>query len=379
MRGSQWEAVHLAAGSPTPLDVNSLDTLAQQVGYIAGQANWLERVENYSPWNDVFSCEQQETELVIDVPFENRYLFMIYAIGYNRVVDDNLKRINPIAHPYWNWMRCSRIAYKGVRFIGHRASLGNSIRTADYTLARFSLGFANYPWSFYEDSQINSSIGEEIYRNTYYEFQPTTQFLTAEGGANVLVKPYVSNAFAPGSLSATGTTFKAPFGTPCSQILYKLHWKWVPFDYIFKDFIPVNLYECMEKVNFDPFIVGDSMPQGTVRFGQPEIRTYCSPIRTTQFPEILCDITINLTYFNPLRKFIGPSETKTDPGQLQVSGTAPAVRGHNLVPRREDGLWEPATRLRLSTLGIPLPPEEPTIYNQLFKYANLFSAFIKPT
>lgn len=367
-RGVQWEQRHAAAGAPPAL-TGDLATLAQQVGYVSGQANWLERIETYSPWNDVFRIEQQETELVVDVPWENRYLFLVYCVGYNYVDGNRLRRVNPVQHPYWTWMRCSQVAYKGLSPNGTKTYLGVGAGVANYKLARFSLGFAAYPWRFYEDSQINSSLGQEIFRNVYYEFQPTTQFLSAEGGAATLWKPYADD----GTIAPSAQGFKASMGTPCSQILYKLHWKWVPFDYVFKDFVPTNIYNLMGSVNVNDFYAG-SMPQGTVRFDQPEIKTYCSPIRAGQFPEILCDITFNLAYFNPTRKFIGTSETPVDPNQVQVSGNAPAIRGHNLVPRRQDNLWEPATRKPTPGVG---PAPAPTLYNQMFAYKDIIQAFIK--
>lgn len=387
VRGQQWEERHRLAGAPPAL-TGDLSTLAQQVGYLPGQANWLERVENYSPWNDVFSMEQQESELVVDVPFDNRYLFLIYCLGYNRVEGTQLKRINPLPHPYWTWMRCARVAYKGVRFDGTKVYTNGGPTdpgTAKYRLARFSLGFAAYPWRFYEDAQINSALGHEIYRNTYYEFQPTTQMLAAEGGAAILKKPFnKSGRYAP----AIKNSFRAPFGTPMNQIRYKLHWKWVPFDYIFKDFIPVNFMSIMNTVNEFTFIGGGMVP-GTVRFEQPEIKTYVSPIRGgpsySTWPtlsEILCDVTVNFTYFDPPRKFLNPGEVQEFSGQVNApaGSNAGAVRGHNLVPRRDDNLWEPATRPPLATTDNPDPATGiPANGNQLFRYANHYLPFIKPT
>lgn len=356
------------------LDAPQGASLEALVGYKAGTKQWHERVENYSPWNDVFSMQQQEAELVVDVPFENRYLFLIYCLGYNYVGADNkLHRINPIVHPYWNWMRCARVAHKGIRFEGKRifTNGGGNAGVAQYKLARFSLGFANYPWRFYEDSQIDHpETGQEIYRNTYYEFAPTTQFLSAEGGANTLFFPYDS----AGNPTANGSSFRASMGTPVNQLRFKLHWKWVPYDFVFKGFVPINLINAMGYLNQASFLNDPNMVQGTLRIDAPEIVTFVSPIRTGSTPELLCDITLNLVYFNPTPFFIAAEADRVSPSQVvPANAFAAVVRGHNLVPDRYTGLWKPSTRKNAA--GVV---EQPSLYNQMLQYTDLYKIFQKP-
>ncbi|MBX9623843.1 MAG: hypothetical protein K2X82_08505, partial [Gemmataceae bacterium] len=322
---------------------------------------WRERVANYSPWNDVFSVEQHESTLVIDVPYENRYLFLPYVLGVAWVDEttNRLKRINPIVHPYWSWMRANRISHVGVRYEGGKtfvAGLPNSPGTARYKLARFTIAFTGYPWQFYEDAEILRPE-EEVYRNTYVSMTPSSQFLAAEGGKGILKYAYDNSGTGGPAGGAAGQSFRAPFGTIVSQIAYEFTWKWVPYEYIAVGFIPANLYAAQNKLN-DALFLGQ-FARGTIRFDPPAIRIYPSPVRTAGVSSLLCDVTMRLAYFDPPRGI-----ADGQPGR--------SVRGHNLMPWRENNLWYPAGRP--DAAGTVTPASEP-----LFSYTDLNKVFVRPT
>lgn len=287
---------------------------------------WRERVENYSPYNDVFSVQQQETSLTVDIPFNNRYLFVVHALGTAWVEDERIRRINPIRHPYWNWMRTARIAYKGVRFEGRKIFTqipGVNNGVAEYKLARFTVGFANYPWEFVEDDDMPDDPAFEFIRNTWLEEVPSYQFLAAEGGGSVLKYAYTDTGG-----PKVGQPFRAQMGTIASQIRYVLHWKWVPVDYIYKGYIPTNIYKSMGKLNND--VVFTDFAKGTLLVEPPKITKFVTPVRYGSGIPYFCDIDINLTYFDP------PQGVTTGPGA--------AWRGHNLAPYRFDNKWYPVCR-----------------------------------
>lgn len=341
---------------------NSLETIDYRSGPVYGR--WLERVQNYSPWNDVFSMEQQETSLVIDVPFENRYYFVPYCLGFSWVDGARLRRLNPIQHPYWSWMRAARVAHVGVKYTGSKVyttahGRGSQFGSARYKLARFTIAFANYPWDFYEDKEI-ATPADEWKRNVIWEQQPTAQMLAAEGGAATLKFAYT----APGGPPA-GTSFRAQMGTAVGQIKYVLTWKWVPYDYAFFKRIPTNLYNAVMKLNATTAF-GD-FPAGTLLFDPPEITNYVYPVRTRDRVALMCDIKVPFTYMNPPRG-ITDSAFGGDPRIARQ-------RGHNLAPYRNNNLWYPALRAS----GAPTFDSDGNLQNGLFPFHDWSNMFTRPT
>jgi hypothetical protein len=356
------------------------------------QMGWLERVANYSPWNDVFSIESQETSLVIDIPFENRYLFIPWALGY-AWVDGNgfLNRINPIQHPYYPWMRAARIAHIGVRYCGSKLftqdwdavgnTAGNSTATtgtARYKLARFTIGFANYPWNFIEDSElVGSAAGAEWCRNTYWQENPTAQMLAAEGGASTLGYPVslpntwnADHLYYPaatiGPPPQPGNNFRAAFGTVVPQIRYVLHWKWVPYDYLYSNRIPANLMASVMKLNLGTAF--GCFPEGTLLFEPPKITKYVFPIRTAGLVSYLCDVELPFVYMDPPQ---GLTNASTSVGY--------GIRGHNLTPNRGDNLWYPSYRSVGTDPVTKMPIYGTDIYSTgLFSYTAWQNMFVQP-
>lgn len=321
----------------------------------AAQLRWRERVANYSPWNDVFQMDTQETQLVVDVPFENRYLFVPWVIGYSWVEGGRVHRINPIRHPYWTWMRAARISHIGVRYTGSKVYMSSGAKakgavadaggilagaisavtgmagqwndtatfgSARYKLARFTINFTNYPWDFKEDSDI-STAADEWKRNTYWQETPTSQMLAAEGGAATLKFCY-TDAGGP----TVGQTFRANLGTVVPQIRYTLNWMWVPYDYLFVGRIPTNVFAATSKLNSSTAF--GSFPKGTLLFEPPVIEKFVYPVRTARYVSYMCNVRLPMIYMDPPRG-VG-------------SGDGAAVRGHNLMPWRVNNLWYPATR-----------------------------------
>jgi len=319
---------------------NAPGNLGVNLKYLnASYFRWLERVANYSPWNDVFSMEEQKTSLVVDIPFENRYLFIPWCLGFAWVDGGRLKRINPIRHPWWQWMRACRVEHQGVRYFGNKVYLSGSyypssggvsnasnetagIGVANYKLARFKIDFANYPWDFLEDNEVG--VADEWQRNVYWSESPTAQMLAAEGGAATL-KFRTNDA---GGEPANGQPFRAAFGTIVPQIKYTLNWMWVPFDFVAPLQLPANLYTAIFKCN-DAESFG-TFPKGTLLFEPPVIEKYVYPIRTLRYVSYMANIKIPFTYMDPERGI--------------TEGAKGAVRGHNLMPSRINNKWYPATR-----------------------------------
>lgn len=333
---------------------------------------WLEKVANYSPWNDVFSMEQQETSLTIDIPFDNRYYFVPACLGFAYVEGGRIKRINPIRHPYWSWMRAARVAHVGVRYEGTKAffseaGVSSKVGVARYRLARFTVAFANYPWEFLEDDEIETA-GDEWRRNVYWEEEPTAQMLAAEGGSSTLKYAYDTSSLGGPSGDAN---FRAQIGTPVGQIRYILNWKWVPYDYVYFNRIPTNLYNAIMKLNsteaFAENGVGTGFPAGTLLFDPPQIAKYVYPIRTRDRVAMFCDIKIPMTYMNPPRGVT--SET------FQNEARISRQRGHNLAPHRENNLWYPAVRSR----ALRSFDSDGNLTPGLFRHHDWTKLFQKPT
>lgn len=318
----------------------------------ASVLRWVERVGNYSPWNDVFSVQQQESALVVDVAFANRYLFLASVLGFSWVDGTRLRRVNPKPHPYWTWMRAARLGHAGVRYSGFKTVTSAGV-SARYTHARFTIGFANFPMTFLEDSEV-ATAADEYKRNVVWAEQPASQFLAAEGGAATLAYSY------PATMGvANDTAFRAPFGTVLSQIRYVASWKWVPYDYVFKGRIPANIYAALNKVN-DAAVLGESQfVKGTMLFDGVKITRYPAPLRFAGGPSVLCDIDLAHLYFDPDRGITG--------------GAGSEWRGHNLMPYRVDNKFYPAARRDAAGHF-----QVPTDTNQLFAYTDQTKIWQKP-
>jgi hypothetical protein len=358
---------------------NGLSNLVIPGSQTQAFANWHERVGDYSPWDDVFSVTEQETSLVVDVPFAQRYLFMAYAVGFSYVDPGmNLRRVNPLAHPYYPWLRVARCSCKGVRFRGkgfvqrnpYAPGISAALGSATYQIARFNLGFTNYPWRFLEDGAIAGPQYEYL-RNTWVEEDPTSQFLAAEGGAAQMwyADDYTSSGGPKGGTNTTtASSFRAPFGTIVSQIRYVLHWRWVPYNYAFYSMIPTNLYTAMNKLNQGWFL--DNFYPGTCLFEPPKIKKYVAPLQFVGGPAYYCDIDVPFVYFNP------------PPGVTSPAQPGYGIRGHNLVPFRGNNLWYPATRAQAASQnGGPLvvPPSTAIAQYGLFPYTDESQIFMPAT
>lgn len=319
-----------------------------------GVEGWRERIENYSPWTDAFSVSEHGAQLVVDIPFENRYLFLGRMLGYSYMSDDRIKRVNPLKHPYWTWLRAHRVALQGVRYDGGKAfSPFSPNGVAKYRLARFTVEFVNYPFPFMEDSEITDPANE-YQRNVSWTEQPGSQILAAEGGRGLL---YYAN---PAGMGLAGTpAFRAPFGQVVNSIRYELVWKWVPYDYLFVGRIPAGIYKCLNRVNITQF--DGQFEAGTLLLDSVKITKYPAPLRVVAGPALLCDVTLSVLFFDPPRGI--------------TAGTGSTIRGHNLIPFRENHNWYPAVRVPSSFAGGPLPA--PIGSNQLFDYMDFGRIFRK--
>lgn len=258
---------------------------------------WSEKVDNLSPGLDAISVDSSSSTAQIEVPWSQRSAIMFRVLGYSYVQGTHLKRVLPLVHPFWEFMRCRRVARaQGVRHSGDGpqmpVDLGPSFDRpyyANYDKIRLDLVYETLPFAFKTDAEVTHEYERYCYVRTepgydsYFVDGDTFKYDSIGQFAGL---PNGVNAF------ATGRNYPVAVG----QVLCT--WYDVPLDYVQYQGIYKNIAFAIGKIN-SVAIFG--YPKFTLLCDTPQIELRPNPLP----PEITTDVTYlaNITfrfhYFDP--------------------------------------------------------------------------------
>ena len=317
---------------------------------------YREETRSISPWSEAFSNAVSSSQVVVDVPFEYRSSALSTFLGYSYRQGNLLKRVMPLAHPYWEFLRCRKIlSCQGIKWRGHKPkepyvipNVGAAFprpHFAEYDFYRMTLQFESCPFRFRDDGLPNTGF-KEYDRFTYARSEPGYTSLFIEGGLADGAYRFDGNLPAP---VAHKPAFTSGRNIPLSRPRILVTWYDVPLEFITR---PNDLYKAHYPRLFAPVgHVNDRAFMGfsrnTLLYDLPivEIRPNPLPVSISSEPSFLCDITFVMHYFNPEPKGYvtgGPPPTPYVPPDPDFSDR-PLSYGHNLVPYQPNRKWYPAS------------------------------------
>lgn len=270
--------------------------------YRSRENNGVYREEpgDHSPWCDAFSSDTSVTQLVATFPFEHRSNVLSRWLGYARVDQNKLKRVLPVAHPYFEFMRCRKVLnVQGVKWTGTKPAdpvdLGPAFPRppyAEYDQLRMTFGFETLPFKLLTDAEIT------------YEYERFVWVRTEPGFTSLFIEGGVSDQsfqFDAGLAPNGAPSF--PVGKnvflPMPRVLmtwYDVPLEWVSFNTQVGYYN--NIYAGLNRVNDDAFF---GYPKNTLLMDTPHIDIRPNPlppfISTT--PQFLLNITLVFHYFQP--------------------------------------------------------------------------------
>lgn len=352
-----------AFGVPTPnkrrdlLDVNSYPPNSTKLfkppdDNTVAPAIYVEHVQSRAPYTDNVSMDNSVFQLVVKIPWELRSQCISRYMGYQYVEGTKLKRVLPLAHPFFEFARCRRVL--NIQGIGPRGTaprepgnLGDDIpedqfprpHYAEYDYALITLQFETMPFDFKTDSQIT----EESERNVFRRIEPGYDSLYIEGGTGDKGTFKFDTAYkildnvTPDNPSPDG---KVSFhnGRTVPLQVAKLVWTWydVPWEFVTNSTgKPTNIMNCVGKVNDATFW---GFPAYTLLCDVPQIDLRPNPIPPfiSTNASFLANIQFTFHYFEP-----------TNLGTYQTVPGGPALtvpqRGHNMAIWRFTRKWYPCS------------------------------------
>lgn len=284
-----------------------------------------EKIDNLSPWNGHISNENSTETLVVEFPYSQKSSALARCLGYSYVSGTKLKRVLPIAHPFWEFMRCRRVSpIMGVSPLGdgpqEPEDLGENFPrpyVTNYWKLRATLHFETPPFQFKTDA----SVTEEYERYTYVRTEPGYESLFVDGD---------TFRFDGGILADTTNgninSFPAGRNIPLSVAQVLVTWYDVPLEFITKDDIYKNINFGIGKLNSEAIF---GYPANTLLMDVPEIQLRPNPLPPfiSEDLSFLANITFRFHYFEPT-----------------PLGTGVTVNlGHNMAIFRGDRKWYPCS------------------------------------
>lgn len=344
---SPWPTLPLQPGQIALIPPNSdrLILPPSQSG-TGGKGIYVQRVENISPETGAFSIRASHDEAVVDVPWSQRSNAMSRFLGYQYVEGTKLRRINPLAHGFYEFLRCRTITnVKGVvpRNDGARSpeQVGTDAPTVptaafprpfygEYLRCRMTLGFETVPFTFKSDADTI----EEYERHCWVRPEIGFQALHIDGDTFAFDEGLVSTV--TGSLSKA-KAFPNGRSIPISVGRILITWYDVPLEFLTNVAGRyANFDKVLNHVNRYPFL---GYPSGTLLCDLPHIdlRPNPLPVSVSATPSFLADVNLTLHYINPLP--LGDGVAAIDDADLADHSS----RGHNMAIWKGDRKWYPAS------------------------------------
>lgn len=305
---------------------------------------YKERTANYSPYTDHISMDQSVTQLVAEFPWELRSNMISRWLGYQYKDGTKLKRVLPVAHPYFEFMRCRRVLnIRGMKWRGEvprsPVDLGPAFprpKFADYDKVEVAFQFETMPFTYKTDEQIT----HEHERYVYKRMEPGYETIYIEGGTGD------TGAFKFDTISgysgSDNPSAKVAFhnGRTVPLQVARVLWTWydVPLEFItdangkYTNFMGVSGSPTkpggIGRINDAAF---GGFPAYTLLCDVPQIdlRPNPIPVNITTTASYLANITFTFHYFEP------------PPDQLG-SGVSTNL-GHNMAMWRFDRKWYPVS------------------------------------
>lgn len=289
------------------------------------QDDFLEVIDNHSPGSLHMSNDVQEATILGWVRANKVRSCIRWHVGFASADPGSpfrLRRENPQYHPDEPQLRAYDVSVTQAvpqanvdleNFQPKRESdFVTGFFTGNYKWALVTVRYRNFMYRFREDEEIPDSTVEYL-RNCWVQSEPHVEALTVTGGQSML-KFAETGPNGP----AIGTPFPAPIAMLLSKKRLTIQWYGVPWEYLSDDadiFTPTKFDRIIGKVNADEFM-GRYEP-GTL-LAEPyryTPSTWAVPPQDANDPLRKVDIFLPMLFFDPPR-----------------GGTAPTVRGHNLMP-----------------------------------------------
>jgi hypothetical protein len=292
---------------------------------------YSEKVADHSPGIDAISTEASSFTLQVDVPYSQRSAAVSRFLGYQYVDGSTLKRVLPIAHPFWEFSRCRRITQaQGIQIAGDGpktpVDLGPAYprpHFARYKTYRLNLQFETPPFAYKTDAEVT----EEYQRYCYIRQEPGYQSLAIDGA--------MFN-FDAGFLAEIGDgrnpAFTSGLNIPLSVAQVLCTWYDVPLEFVKYQERYSNIQFCIGKLNATTFL---GYAPSTLLMDTPtiELRPNPCPTYISTNVSMLANITFRWHYFEPLPLGQGVSTNL----------------GHNMAFYRGDKKWYPASLINSTT------------------------------
>lgn len=313
---------------------------------------YIEKTGSVAPYTDNFSIDNSVAQLVVKVPWELRSQCISRYMGYQYVEGTSLKRVLPLAHPFFEFMRCRRVL--NIQGLGWRGTephepqdLGAGVDAAqfprphyaEYDYALITLQFETLPFDFKLDTQIT----EEYDRNVFRRIEPGYDSLYIEGGTG----DKGTFKFDTGYAILDNVTADNP--SPAGKVSFhngrtvplqvaKLVWTWydVPWEFVTNSTgKPTNIMSGVGKVNDATF---GGFPAYTLLCDVPQIDLRPNPIPpfVSTKATYLANIQFTFHYFEP-----------DNLGTYQAAPGGPALtvpqHGHNMAIWRFTRKWYPCS------------------------------------
>lgn len=288
---------------------------------------WSEKIGNEAPGVDAVSVDASSFTSQVEVPWSQRSVAMSRILGYQYVDGTKLKRVLPIAHPFFEFARCRRIAR--AQGIGPRGDgpiepvdLGPAFLRpyyANYSKLRMDLVFETLPFAFKTDEQVT----KEYERYTYVRTEPGYDSYFIEGD----MFRFDADATFPTSLNDQGVrAFASGRNLPISVGQVLCTWYDVPLEFVQYQSIYKNINFGIGKIN-NTAIFG--YPKYTLLMDTPQIELRPNPLPPDISTDVslLANITFRFHYFEP--KPLGTGVTLS--------------LGHNMALYKKTRTWFPAS------------------------------------
>ena len=300
-----------------------------------------EYVEDTYPGGGPASWMDASETIVYQVPWSKMYDAIITCLGWSWIEKRTLstgqgapaavadegrwfcRRILPLSHPWKPNLICTNISnWQGIGPRGKQdalfaarmdgAGLPCPPSYSKYEYFRFTANFTQVKYELYSDekmgfgvSPVGGQAGNEYLRFTWQEAKPSANMITLDQG---------TMQYAEGP--SFGTTFTSPgYAQAEVQQAIQLRWTNVPLKYVCGvSGRPERLLYSLQKVNSTLFM---GCKPGTLLMEPYEFEYYRMPLPDKNGNFLFwCDITLNMTYFDPPYGDLEPGETRTKYGHL---------------------------------------------------------------
>ncbi len=307
-------------------------TIEELLGYMSGT----------SPEAGAISWDDSNVTIPFDVPGDKLYDTCTLLLGYCFIGNitstlrtpgtipsyswSYLNRRNPMRHPKFTWMHCTKIesilglGARGRQDVINPTSLPTlPAFTSKYELYRVTAQFSSPQYDVIEDVDMKPR-GQENQRFFWRSGKETTaSFITIEGQSLQFVEG------PPAAGTTAGRFVGAGRAMPETTQLIKYTWTKVAADYVEDSTtgMPTKLDQALQCVNSEPFL---GCPAYTLLMDPYSYERKRMPISdSTAAPEWWVEVVFNFRYFNPPKKWAG--------------STDPKAVGWFLAPSSADGLY----------------------------------------